>query len=340
MTKPEEATIAENDIRLTTTEQFVKDVDEGLSRNPKSLPSKYFYDAKGDDLFVQIMKLPEYYLTRAEFEIFSQKTADIVDALGLEKGAYFELIELGAGDGTKTLELLQYLVGGSYQFDYLPVDISSNAIEGLESSLRDKLPELNVKGKQGDYFEVLSSLQHSHHPKVVLFMGSNLGNMNDAVAASFLQKLSDNLKKGDRLLLGVDMIKAAHIVLPAYNDQQGITGAFNLNLLDRINRELGGDFDLSKFKHSPEYSEMEGIAKSFIESTASQEVVISMMNKSFTFDKGEKIQTEISRKYNDEIIENLLQNTSFCVIDKLMDGKHLFADYILGYNESFVEKGE
>ncbi len=310
-------------------EQFKKDVLAGLSSNPKSLSSKYFYDAIGDGLFVQIMNMPEYYLTRAEHEIFKTKTKQIAEELGLKKDRYFELIELGAGDGTKTKELLSHLIANEYQFDYLPVDISQNALNGLKASLTTELPSLSVVPKQFDYFGVLESLKTSDHPKVVLFLGSNIGNMLDDIATKFLSQLSVALRPGDRLLLGVDLIKSAEIVLPAYNDAQGITRAFNLNLLTRINRELGANFDITNFAHLPEYTEQDGVARSYLQSKVAQTVRIDAINQEFKFAEGEKIHTEISRKYNDEVLGRILSKCDFSIHGKLTDRKGYFADYIL-----------
>ena len=191
--------------------QFAKDVDDGLSLPQKKLSSKYFYDEKGDALFVEIMGLPEYYLTRAEMEIFSQQTHKIIENFQLDKSEYFELIELGAGDGTKTKHLLQALSDEGYQFDYMPVDISQNALDLLEQSFAELLPQISVKTKQGDYFNILESLKDSHHPKVVLFLGSNIGNMYDDPVANFIYHLGENLNTGDKLLIGADLIKSADI---------------------------------------------------------------------------------------------------------------------------------
>ena len=311
---------------------FKNEVHEGLSSNPKSLPSKYFYDKKGDALFVEIMNLPEYYLTRSELNIFQHKTQELIDAIVVEPDSYFELIELGAGDGTKTKELLHELDEQNYNFDYFPIDISSNALELLKQDLSTEIPNLNVQTQQGDYFEVLASLKNSKKPKVVLFLGSNIGNMNDERAAKFIYNLGANLQPGDKVLLGVDLIKARDIVLPAYNDKQGITAKFNLNLLDRMNKELGADFNLNQFEHQPEYDESEGIAKSFIVSTVNQTVEIEATNNSYSFTKGEKIHTEISRKYNDQLIKKIIANTDFSLQTKILDSKAYFADYILKIN--------
>lgn len=309
--------------------QFKKDVEQGLGAFPKTLPSKYFYDKKGDELFVRIMNLPEYYLTRAEFEIFKEQSEELIQALEITPKQHFELIELGPGDGTKTKELLKVLNQGDYQFDYLPIDISQNALDQLEQNLSEELPGVSVRKKQGDYFTMLASLRESHHPKVLFFLGSNIGNMTDRQAAEFIYKLGSNLLPDDKLFLGVDLIKSANIVLPAYNDPTGLTRAFNLNLLSRINSELGGDFDINRFSHQPEYTVENGIAISYLVSKVEQTVTLNGSSQIFKFSQGEKILTEISRKYDDEIINKIIRNTDFQITHKLTDRNGYFADYIL-----------
>lgn len=310
-------------------QEFLNDVDAGLSASCKHLSSRYFYDEIGDKLFVEIMKMPEYYLTRAEFEIFQKQNDKLISSFGLEKETYFELVELGAGDGTKTKELLKVLLEEGYDFSYSPIDISNHALAGLKQDLNENMPALKLSTRQGDYFETLAQIAITKHPKVVLFLGSNLGNLVDKQAALFLKKLSDSLNSGDKLLLGVDLIKSADVVIPAYQDKAGITSRFNLNLLTRINRELSADFDITQFVHEAYYTEEEGIAKSFIISKIDQTVRIGALEKSFTFKKNEKIHVEISRKYNDEILANILKDTDFSIHEKLMDSKAYFADYII-----------
>lgn len=310
-------------------EQFKKDVDKGLSSFPKTLPSKYFYDKKGDELFIKIMHSPEYYVTRAELDIFSNQTQNIIDALELNSEVYFELIELGAGDGLKTKELLKVLDKQNYKFDYFPVDISQNALDNLENTINEVLPNVSIKKHLGDYFQVLESLKISRNPKVVLFLGSNIGNMTDEIAADFIYNLGANLNINDKFFLGVDLIKPERIVLPAYNDTEGITRDFNLNLLHRINRELEADFDLNMFSHHPEYSEKEGIARSFLVSDIKQNVHIKALEKTVSFEKGEQIETEISRKYSDKVVQDILKTTDFCITKKLTDSKNYFSNYVL-----------
>ncbi len=312
--------------------QFAIDVDEGLSQLNKTLPSKYFYDQKGDELFMQIMALPEYYLTRAEHEIFTEQTQALIDALGVHPDQYFELIELGAGDGSKTKHLLKALLDQGYQFDYLPIDISGHVLELLASNLLAELPTLSLKAQQGDYFEILRNLKQSRVPKVMLFLGSNIGNMTDAEAADFIYDLGGNLAAGDKMLLGADLIKSADIVLPAYDDAQGVTKAFNMNLLHRMNNELGADFAIEQFDHVAEYTEAEGIAKSFIVSQLAQQVHIAAVNKTYHFAAGEKIHVEVSRKYSQQVLESILETTDFTISCLLTDSKGYFADFVLHRN--------
>lgn len=310
-------------------DQFKKDIESGLNKTNKTLPSKYFYDKKGDELFVEIMNLPEYYLTRSEFEIFSLKSLELINQLNLTPSTYFELIELGAGDGSKTIELLKPLVNKNYEFKYTPIDISANTLDVLEKNIHAQLPNFNVEKLAGDYFDKLNLLKQTPHPKVILFLGSNIGNLTDEQSSHFLNEIANNLNAGDKLVLGLDLRKSKSIVLPAYSDSKGVTKAFNLNLLDRINSLLGANFEVNQFSHLAEYEEEEGVARSFIVSTAEQEVKINELNTVYQFSKGEKIHTEISRKYDDTILSEILKPTAFTIKGRLTDSKNLFADYIL-----------
>lgn len=307
---------------------FLSDVLEGLSHQPqKTLPSKYFYDDKGSELFRSIMALPEYYLTRAEMDIFQNKTTELVTTLALDKAIEYNLVELGPGDGTKTIHLLKELLAQGYAYDYLPIDISQHALNVLTAMLSEQVPALSVKPLQGDYFVKLNTIKSDERPKIVLVLGSNMGNLSDTEAAAFIEQLSANLNPGDKILLGVDLIKPKAIVLPAYSDGQGVTAAFNLNLLDRINRELGADFDLSQFEHRATYEETEGVARSYLVSKTEQTVTIQ--EQAFDFKEGESIHMEISRKYNDNVINGILRNTGIHILSRIMDSQQLFADYVL-----------
>lgn len=310
-------------------EQFKQDTLSGLTSNPKSLPSKYFYDAVGDDLFIQIMNMPEYYLTNCELEIFRNKTNDLITNLGVEMNKPFDLIELGAGDGTKTIHLLEKLQKQGYDFEYHPVDISHHSLDGLSSRLHSKIPTIKIVKQQGDYFNILSKLQNSGRQKIILFLGSNIGNFNDEKAKEFIKSASDFMMSGDRILIGCDPKKPKEIVLPAYNDKAGITAKFNLNLLTRINKEFQADFDTSKFSHLATYSDNEGIARSFIVSKKAQTVHIKALELIIDFEKDERIHTEISRKYSDKILNDIIIDSNLGITGKIQDSRNYFADYIL-----------
>jgi len=305
--------------------QFAADVQEGLDKKQRTLPSKYFYDKIGDELFVKIMHSDEYYLTKAEFEIFSQQTKELFEAFGADD-ITFDLIELGAGDGTKTIELLRSIP--TEQFVYKPVDISANALNKLEKRVKSEVPGIQVSPLEADYFQALRSI-HGERKKVVLFLGSNLGNMQDEDASTFMKELGNNLAKGDMVLLGLDLKKPSDIVLPAYNDSSGYTKDFNLNLLHRINVELGANFNLEFWEHAPEYDAVNGMAKSYLKSTVEQSVSIPSIGKSYDFKEGEVIHTEISRKYDEQVLENVLTGTSLKITRFFYDSKEYFTDVLL-----------
>ena len=309
-------------------DQFKTEVIEGLSKKQqKTLPSKYFYDKKGDELFVQIMALPEYYLTRAEMEIFQVKTKDLISALGLSKAKKYDIVELGAGDGTKTIHLLRELIKQNFDFEYLPVDISKNSLQGIEKFLESELPSLVVKPNHNDYFNALQDLKQNGRIKIILFLGSNIGNLKDELATEFIYQLGENLHIGDKIILGVDLKKSKDIILPAYNDSKGVTAQFNINLLERMNVELGANFVINQFVHAPVYDEINGIAISYLKSLTDQRVIIG--EHTFNFKKDELIHTEVSRKYDDEVLKKILSKTDIRWENKILDSNQLFADYVL-----------
>jgi L-histidine N-alpha-methyltransferase len=309
---------------LTNIETFIKDVDEGLSANKKFLSSKYFYDKKGDELFVKIMNMPEYYLADAELEIMNEQTRKLISSFGMN-GKYFEIIELGAGDGQKVINLLKQLSGSN--FTYAPVDISYNAIQKLEDRLIKEIPWLNINGKQGEYFEVLRSLKHIEK-KVILFLGSNIGNLSDSLAHDFMLKIGESMTSNDKLLIGFDLKKDPDLIKLAYDDPHGYTREFNLNLLKRINNELGGDFDIGHFRHLPEYDAENGMALSYLESTTDQVVNIEATGKAYHFTKGERIHTEISRKYDLNTIKEITKDTGLIVKKTFYDSRKYYVDVL------------
>ena len=303
---------------------FAKDVKDGLSAEIKSIPSRYFYDKKGDELFVKIMKMPQYYLTDAELEIFNIHTSALINAFGMN-GEHFEVLELGAGDGQKMINFLKHLNGSN--FTYAPIDISQNALNLLENRLLQEVPGLDFDVKQGEYFEVLDELGEVGK-KVILFLGSNIGNLTDSRAHSFMMKISDSMNEHDKLLIGFDLKKDPKIIKEAYDDPHGFTRDFNLNLLHRINSELGGNFDISKFCHVPEYDVQSGMAISYLESIQEQEIFIAEIGTTVHFKKGERIHTEISRKYDMEIISKIARDTGLIIKETFYDSRKYFVDVL------------
>lgn len=308
----------------SATEQFARDVHRGLSNQPKSLPSKYFYDEEGDRLFQQIMAMPEYYLTDCEFEVFRREKSAILDSIGNEP---FQLIELGAGDGTKTEVLLEHFLNEKVEFVYRPIDISGNVLEQLAGRLAGQWPQLPVEKVQGDYFRALNRIQDEDGVrKVVLFLGANIGNFPRQDAARFLHKLGSYLSSGDLLLIGFDLKKDPARILAAYNDPAGITAAFNLNLLHRINRELGGNFDPDQFRHWETYNPVTGETKSYLVSLTEQEVQLRRTGYTYRFEAWEAIDVEISLKYSRNDIEELATEAGFSTVKHFTDSDACFID--------------
>ena len=305
--------------------QFAKDVLAGLSATPKILSSKYFYDKKGDQLFQQIMALDEYYLTRSEYAIFDANKEAILASFnnGADK---FKLIEFGAGDGYKTKVLLRHFLKNGADFTYMPIDISGNVLRLLKSSLLEELPDLQVKGLQNEYFSALAELHDSPDRNVVLFLGSKIGNFTGDQAVQFLKQLNESLKSGDLLFIGFDLKKDPEVVLDAYNDKQGVTAAFNLNLLTRINDELSGNFDLTKFQHSPIYNPLTGTTSSYLVSTEKQ--VVEVMDIAIQFDAWEAIHMEISQKYDQKMVEGLASNSGFEIVQDFTDDRKYFLNSV------------
>jgi L-histidine N-alpha-methyltransferase len=307
-------------------DQFYDDVITGLKATPKRLNSKYFYDANGDKLFQELMNCAEYYPTDCELEIFTGQTAGICDAM-IAGGDPFDLIELGAGDATKSTFLLKYLLEQKADFTYLPIDISSNVISYLNVTLPVTLPGLKIQGLNGDYFDMLKkAAAQSNRRKVVLFLGSNIGNMPPNNAEAFCRELRNHLSPGDKVLMGIDLKKNPSTVLAAYNDKDGITKRFNLNLLERINRELGGNFNLSQFEHYPMYDPESGACRSYLVSQTDQQVKIG--NESIHFLKDEYIYMEISQKYTIMQTNQMASNSGFNALHIFTDSKKWFIDAI------------
>jgi len=306
--------------------QFLQETIAGLNSEPKFMRSKYFYDATGDRIFQQIMEMEEYYLTKAEMEILQYQADQISQAISAD-GSAFDLIELGAGDATKSIHLLKSLLHNQLEFSYFPIDISAHVISDLEESLPKKLPGLNMKGLNGDYFDMLkSATEQSGRRKVVLFMGANIGNMSIADAGKFCSSLKKLLSPKDLLIIGFDLKKNPQQILSAYNDKGGITRSFNLNLLQRINKELEGNFDLKNFEHYACYDPASGACKSYLISLKKH--IVNIGQNAIHFAENEHIFMEISQKYSLNDIDQLAEKTGFKPLQRFFDQHQYFVDAI------------
>ena len=312
--------------KATAQNIFAADVLQGLSAEPKFLSSKYFYDDEGSRLFQEIMRLPEYYLTRAELEIFQTQTKEIFAAFGADEEP-FDLIELGAGDGTKTSLLVDHFLRERADFRYVPIDISAEALGFLADQFREKFPALLMRPEQGDYFRTLETFQRaSDRKKIILFLGSNIGNFGHEQALEFFRGLRRAMNERDRILTGFDLHKNPKTILRAYDDAQGVTAKFNLNLLKRINRELGGDFNIEEFSHYASYHPTERAARSFLISQRRQTVTIAALGEKFEFAQWEPIFMEISQKYNLTMIEQFAAESGFAVVENFFDTNNFYTD--------------
>ncbi|HEX7365592.1 MAG TPA: L-histidine N(alpha)-methyltransferase [Pelobium sp.] len=310
---------------------FKQDVIAGLTAKEKFLSSKYFYDDEGSRIFREIMAMPEYYLSNCEHEILLTQAAQIFDCLAFDQP--FNIIELGAGDGTKTFNLLSYLLSKNVKFDYIPVDISQEAMNMLTKALQEKLPQLNIKPAVGDYFEVLLDLQKTNKQQsLLLFLGGNIGNYPKKEAIELMELFNKVMKKGDKLLVGIDLQKNPQVIYQAYSDPHGITKRFNLNLLKRINRELGASFDLNQFDFYCYYNPRNGELFSYLVSLAAQQVSLKDSEVVFNFAKDELIWTEQSKKYSFEEISLLAKKSDFAVEQHFLDSQHYFTDSLLSKN--------
>ncbi len=305
-------------------EEFALDVLVGLSETVKSLPSKYFYDEEGSRLFTEITQLEEYYPTACERETLDTNKVKIAEHIS---GQPFNLIEFGSGDGQKTSILLRHFLDMNLEFRYVPIDISHSAMVDLLDGLEDRFPELEVEGIVSEYFSGTKWLANRTKRKnLVIFLGSNIGNFTHAQARVFLRNLWSSLKNRDEVLIGFDLKKSIDLLLNAYNDSKGITAKFNLNILQRINRELGGRFDLAKFRHFGTYNVFNGAMESFLISLEDQEIFIEHIGRSFKFRAWEPIHVEYSYKYTEADIDNLARETGFTVKQNFYDPKRYFAD--------------
>jgi dimethylhistidine N-methyltransferase len=278
------------------------DIVQGLTQNPKSLPPKYFYDDRGSELFEQICELPEYYPTRTEALILSQCAPEIAQITG-----NCELVELGSGSSTKTRILLDAYQKIADFCQYIPIDVSGGILKTSVRQLQKQYPNFSIHGLLGTYEQALVHLKStSVKPQMVFFFGSSIGNFTAQETHSFLSQVAQTLKSGDYFLLGMDLQKPKEILEPAYNDSQGITAAFNLNILSHLNWRFQGNFDLNLFTHQAIYNQTESQIEMYLHCQESHTVTLDILNLKVAFQSGESILTEISRKFDLESMKQQL----------------------------------
>jgi L-histidine N-alpha-methyltransferase len=312
---------------------FADDVRRGLTATPKVLYPKYFYDALGSRLFEAICELPEYYPTRAEAEIFRDHAGEIAAALDGREGR-LRLVELGSGDAQKTRLLIEAVLARQGSLDYLPIDISGTALEQSADRLLLAYPDLRITAVMADYQSALRCLRREPKPAgvdrtLVLFLGSTIGNLDPAERVDLLCDVRALLAPGDALLLGTDLDKSEEILIPAYDDPLGVTAAFNLNLLVRINRELGGAFDLAAFRHRARYDRERGRIEMHLESLRDQTVPIRALGIEIPFVAGETIHTESSYKFRPGQVAELAAATRFELRRTWTDSGRRFGSHLL-----------
>jgi dimethylhistidine N-methyltransferase len=298
---------ARNRLELITAEEppsesFGQDVATGLSASPKRLSSHWFYDEEGSQLFEEICELPEYYLTRCERQILERHAPQIARRFGRPT----TVVELGSGSASKTRLLIEAFLSTYGRLVFAPIDISKTMLESSAHGLLDEYPRLEVRAFAGRYESGLEHFSKSQaSPRLTLWLGSSVGNLDRLQAARFLRRLRASMDEDDRLLIGVDLRKDRETLERAYDDAAGVTARFDLNLLQRANRELGADFDVEAFEHQATWRDDVGRVESHLVSQRRQRVRVSELDLEIEFEAGETIHTENSYKYSQDEIEGL-----------------------------------
>ena len=314
-------------------DDFARDVRAGMTASRKTLPPRWFYDALGSALFDAICFLPEYYVMRAEAEVLTAHRHDIADAFGRN----VRLVELGSGAARKTRILLDELTERQSTIEYVPIDVDALMLERSGRELLNDYPNLRVLAVSADFTRPSIPLDavarrrsaSLHARTIVLFLGSTIGNLDPDDAVSMLRDLRQELAPGDALFLGADLRNSRDILEPAYDDPLGVTAAFNLNLLGRINRELGGHFALETFRHRAFYDEEQGRIEMHLVSMRDQRVRIDALDLEIEFREGETIHTESSYKHNDETLAALAAASGFTIERQWTDSRKWFADVLM-----------
>jgi dimethylhistidine N-methyltransferase len=297
----------------------------GLSQPQKSIPSRFFYDETGSELFEQITDLPEYYLTRSEQSIFERSANSIVAFAGEP----ITIVEFGSGSSKKTRLLIEAALEGQSDLEYVSVDISEEYLTGTAKALLERYPNLRVVAVAAEYFDSIDSIPIGDRPRLFLFLGSNIGNLDDKEAGEFFARIRESMGEKDRILVGMDLAKSSNIIEPAYNDSLGVTAQFNKNLLRRINHQLGADFDIDAFRHRAPYLIDKGRIEMWLVSERNQEVKLPGHDKPFVFEEGEILHTENSRKYTYADAARLATSANLCIEHRWQDENRWFSLFLL-----------
>lgn len=309
-------------------ERRARDVRCGLSSLPKTLPPYLFYDEAGSTLYEQITDLPEYYLTRTERSILETHAPAIVHRVRAHTKRPLRVIELGAGTAKKTQAVLSAVLDQQPECTYVPIDVSGSALEEASVALETALPTLRIEARLGTHEQALALIEPTSAAQLVLFIGSSVGNLEDAAASLLFASLHRALGPRTWLLLGTDLRKSPDLLLPAYDDREGVTAAFNLNLLTRINRELGGHFDLDTFRHVARWNEASSRIEMHLESQIAQDVWVEALDLRASFARGETIHTESSIKYDLPRVDRILSAAAFVREQTFMDPEGTFAVHL------------
>lgn len=305
--------------------EFVRDVREGLTDDPKHVPPKWHYDERGSELFEKITELPEYYLTNRERAIFREHAADIVEACPSPMG----LVELGAGSAEKTRLLLEALVDRQGPTVFCPIDISEAAIDMAHQRFAED-PQIDVQPVLGEFVEGLAKLpEKGTSARLIAFIGSSIGNIPMPEQRELLSAIRGTMREQDRFLLGTDMRKDLDTMIAAYDDSQGVTAEFSLNLLGRMNRELGADFDLDAFAHRPSFDDEISAIRIHLESLTDQRVHLDEIDLTVEFEEGELMHTEDSYKYTEAMIDDLVDHADLRRVESWYDEDRWFGVHLM-----------
>lgn len=306
-------------------DDLARDVQQALTAPVKSLPCKYFYDQQGMALFEQICELPEYYLTRVETAILKNRAARIIDLCPSD----LILVELGSGSSTKSRYLIEACLVRQKALTYYAIDISADGMENGVRLLLQEYPQLRVVALVGEFADGLTYLAaHAGGPRLVAFLGSTVGNFNEKEIARFFSMLRRHLRPADRFLLGVDLLKDPALLEAAYDDSQGITARFNLNILARLNRELSADFDLGAFQHRAVFNREHGRIEMHLVSLRDQLVHIGNLGLEIAFRQGETVHTENCHKYSRERMEAIMTSHGLQVLSHFTDPQEQFCLFL------------